>query len=149
MHLGIRTLPGCRILDHAGHMTTSTRDLTITAETITAWVDRYLTAWRSNDPDDIAALFTEDGEYHEGPYETDWIGRDEIIDGWQSRWDWQQGGWDFDWELVLIDGPTAVITGVGRYAKLGTFDNHWTVRFRTPELCENFTMVNTERDENS
>lgn len=25
------------------------------------------------------------------------------------------------------------------------FDNHWTVTFRTPELCENFTMINTER----
>lgn len=130
-------------------MTTSTNDLTITAETITAWVDRYLTAWRTNGADDIAALFTEDGRYHEGPYETDWIGRGEIIEGWQGRWDWQQGGWDFDWELISIDGHTAVITGVGRYTKLGTFDNTWTVRFRTPELCENFIMVNTERDENN
>ena len=126
-------------------MTTSTNNVTVTPENIAAWVERYLTAWRTNDSDDIAGLFTEDGEYHEGPYETDWIGRDEIVDGWQSRWDWQQGGWSFDWELVSIDGPAAVITGVGHYTELGNFSNHWTVRFRTAELCESFIMVNTER----
>ena len=128
-------------------MTTSTNDLVITTETVTAWVDRYLTAWKTNDPDDIAGLFTEDGEYHEGPYETDWIGRDEIVAGWRSRWDWQQGGWDFDWKIDSIHGPIAVITGVGHYKKLGNFDNHWTVTFRTPELCVDFTMVNTERED--
>lgn len=128
------------------HMTTSTNDLAITTETVTAWVDRYLTAWKTNDPADIAGLFAEDGEYHEGPYETDWIGRDQIVAGWRSRWDWQQGGWRFDWQIVSIDGRTAVITGVGRYTKLGNFDNQWTVIFRTPEECSNFTMINTERD---
>lgn len=119
---------------------------TIDSDTVTAWVDRYLVAWRSNDPADIAGLFTEDGEYHESPYETDWIGRGEIVEGWRSRWNWQEGGWTFEWWLVSIDGATAVITGVGRYAKLGDFDNHWTLVFRTPEQCEHFTMVNTERD---
>jgi len=128
-------------------MTSSTSELTVSAETITAWVDRYVAAWRTNDPVDIAGLFTEDGEYHEGPYETDWVGRDEIVDGWRSRWHWQKGGWSFEWNLVSIEGSTAVVTGVGRYTQLGNFDNHWTVRFRTPELCESFTMINTERGE--
>lgn len=126
-------------------MTTTTNTPAITVETVTAWVDRYLTAWRTNDPQDIAGLFTGDGEYHEGPYETHWIGRDEIVAGWRSRWDWQQGGWSFDWQIVSMDGATAVITGVGRYTKLGNYDNQWSVTFRTPDQCENFTMVNTER----
>ena len=90
-------------------MTSTTNDFVITTETVTAWVDRYLTAWKTNDPVDIAGLFTEDGEYHEGPYETDWIGRDEIVAGWRSRWDWQQGGWSFDWQIASIDGDTAEI----------------------------------------
>jgi len=122
-------------------------DPVITTETVTSWVDRYLTAWRSNAPDDIARLFAEDAEYHEGPYETHWIGRNEIVAGWRSRWDWQQGGWTFEWQLAAIEGATAVITGVGRYAKLGDFDNTWTVTFGTPELCINFSMINTERAE--
>jgi hypothetical protein len=119
----------------------------ITSEDVTAWVDRYLAAWTSNDADDIAALFTEDGEYHESPYETDWIGRTEIIDGWQGRWDWQQGGWTFEWSLVSLDSPTALITGIGRYRKLGDFDNHWTVTFGTREQAATFEMINNERHE--
>ena len=126
-------------------MNNTTNHRTIDADSVAAWIDRYLIAWRSNDPADIAGLFTEDGEYHERPYETDWIGRDEIVRGWQSRWGWQQGGWTFDWQLVSIEGSTAVVTGVGCYAELGDFDNHWTLRFRTAELCESFTMVNTQR----
>jgi hypothetical protein len=127
-------------------MTDTTTNPIITTADVTAWVDRYLAAWKSNNAADIASLFSEGGEYHEGPYETDWIGRDEIVDGWQSRWDWQQGGWTFSWELVSLEGPTAVITGVGRYAKLGNFDNHWTVSFASPELCQNFQMINNEQE---
>ena len=149
----MRHTPGTTPFPRAEHpatvedMTTSPNNLAITTETVTAWVDRYLAAWETNDPEDIAGLFTEDGEYHEGPYETDWIGRDEIVAGWRSRWDWQQGGWSFDWQIVSIGSATAVITGVGRYTKLGNFDNHWTVTFRTPEECTNFTMINTAREE--
>ncbi|MDQ0614383.1 ketosteroid isomerase-like protein [Microbacterium sp. W4I4] len=119
----------------------------ITAADVTAWVERYLAAWTSNDAEDIAALFTEDGEYHEAPYETDWIGRDEIVDGWQGRWAWQQGGWRFEWTLVSLEGRTAVITGIGHYRKLGDFDNHWTITFSTREQAAAFEMINNERDE--
>lgn len=124
---------------------TETRNA-ISRTTVIAWVERYLEAWRTNDSADIAALFADHGEYHETPYNTVWVGRDQIVAGWRSRWDWQQGGWSFDWRLVSLDGATAVISGVGRYIELGDFDNVWTVTFRTPELCESFRMLNTERD---
>jgi hypothetical protein len=127
-------------------MTTPTSiPLSISATDVTAWVTRYLDAWRSNDPDDIAGLFTADGEYHESPYDTHWIGRDAIVEGWRSRWNWQQGGWMFDWHLVSLDAATATITGIGRYTELGEFDNRWTVTFRSPGSCADFRMVNTER----
>jgi hypothetical protein len=117
----------------------------LTAEAVTRWVDGYLCAWRSNARADIAALFTEDAEYHEAPFDTEWVGREEIIDGWQSRWDWQAGGWDFDWSITSIDGRTAVITGVGHYTELGDFDNVWTVSFDETGLSTRFEMLNTER----
>lgn len=126
-------------------MTGPINDSLMSAASVTIWIDRYLTAWRTNAAEDIQNLFTEDGEYHEAPYETDWIGREAIVNGWRSRWDWQQGGWSFDWDLVSVSGDTAVVRGVGRYVELGDFDNEWTIRFRTPELCADFTMVNTER----
>ena len=115
------------------------------AESITEWVERYIHAWQTNATADIAALFTDDAEYHETPYETEWIGRDEIVDGWRSRWDWQQGGWHFEYTIASIDGQVAVITGIGHYAKLGDFDNVWTVTFDGSGRCSRFEMLNTER----
>lgn len=117
-----------------------------TPESITHWVEGYLRAWETNDSADIAALFAEEGEYHESPYDTDWIGRDEIVEGWQSRWDWQQGGWTFEWSITSITGSTVVITGVGHYRKLGNFDNVWTVTFDDSGLATRFVMLNTEQN---
>jgi hypothetical protein len=117
----------------------------LTAEAITTWVNRYLRAWKTDDRDDIAALFSEDAEYHERPFDTEWIGRDEIVEGWRSRWDWQQGGWDFDWSITNVQGSTVVITGVGRYVELGVFDNVWTVTFDDLGRSTRFEMLNTER----
>jgi len=41
------------------------------------WLDGYLVARRTNDPDDIRALFTEDASYAGGPFDPDpWVGRE-------------------------------------------------------------------------
>lgn len=118
----------------------------VTAETIARWVGGYLKAWESNDSADIAALFTKNAEYHESPYATEWIGRDDIVDGWRSRWDWQTGGWEFEWSVASIAGRTVVINGIGHYKKLGDFDNVWTVTFDESGRCSLFEMLNTERN---
>jgi len=119
---------------------------TPTIESVTHWVEGYVQAWSTNASADIAALFSDDAEYHESPYDTEWIGRDEIVEGWQSRWDWQQGGWTFDWSIASIDGATVVVTGVGHYTKLGNFDNVWTLTFDEAGQCTRFEMLNTEQD---
>ncbi|MCZ2839630.1 nuclear transport factor 2 family protein [Modestobacter sp. VKM Ac-2985] len=116
-----------------------------TAASITRWVEGYVAAWTSNAPGDIEALFTDDAEYHESPFDTRWIGRTGIVEGWRSRWDWQSGGWEFEWSVTAIDGWDVVITGIGRYAELGDFDNLWTVTFDETGRCSRFVMVNTER----
>jgi hypothetical protein len=118
----------------------------LTDDEITAWVEQYLRAWKSNTTADIEALFTETAEYHERPYETDLIGRDDIVAGWQSRWEWQQGGWTFEWTIRSTTGRTAVIDGVGHYEELGDFDNEWTVTLDGTGRCANFEMLNTEQN---
>ena len=117
----------------------------LAAETIETWVAGYLRAWETNAREDIAALFTEDGEYHESPYDTEWIGRDAIIEGWRSRWDWQKGGWTFEWSIQSVEHSTVVITGIGHYKELGDFDNVWTVTFDESGRASRFVMLNTER----
>jgi hypothetical protein len=119
----------------------------VTTEAVTAWINDYVHAWQTNEPADIAALFAENAEYHESPFDTEWIGRDDIIEGWRGRWNWQQGGWTFEWEIASIRGRTAVITGVGHYTELGDFDNVWTVTFDELGRSTRFEMVNTEASE--
>ena len=92
----------------------------LTEGQVTRWVEGYVRAWQSAKTADIEALFSEDAESHEWPYKTDWIGRDEIVQGWKDREAWQQGGWSFDWEILLINGDTAAIKGTGVYAELGS-----------------------------
>jgi hypothetical protein len=117
----------------------------VSTESITRWVNAYVRAWQTNARKDIANLFSADAEYHETPFDTAWVGREAIVQGWRSRWDWQQGGWDFDWSIAGLQGVTATITGIGHYKELGDFDNVWTVTFDEAGLCSRFDMLNTER----
>lgn len=116
----------------------------VTKEQVEAWVARYVRAWETGAQKDIKALFAPNAEYHEWPYVTDWIGRDEIVQGWLSRQDWQAGGWDFEWSLLAINGDTAAVEGTGVYKELGTFANLWTVTFDQKGKCVMFRMWNNE-----
>lgn len=116
----------------------------VTKQQVEAWVEGYVRAWTSNSRKDITALFTPEAEYHERPYETDWIGREAIVEGWRGRAGWQEGGWEFEWSLLAINGDTAAIEGTGRYTELGTFANLWTVTFDSHGKCTVFRMWNTE-----
>ncbi|MCE7010412.1 nuclear transport factor 2 family protein [Kibdelosporangium philippinense] len=111
---------------------------------VEAWVDAYVHAWRTASPKDIKALFAPAAEYHEWPYVTDWIGRAEIVEGWLSRQKWQEGGWEFEWSILMINGDTAAIKGTGVYKELGTFLNLWTVTFDKRGKCLMFRMWNNE-----
>jgi hypothetical protein len=111
---------------------------------VTDWVERYLTAWSSAASNDIKALFTPAAEYHERPYETEWIGREAIVEGWLSRQEWQEGGWTFDWEILMITGDTAAIRGTGVYKELGTFENLWVVTLDAKGRCSTFRMWNNQ-----
>lgn len=111
---------------------------------VETWINNYVEAWRSVDPDQIAALFSPDAEYHEWPYETHWIGREAIVDGWLSRQEWQEGGWSFEWSILMITGDTAAVRGVGTYTELGTFENLWALTLSADGACQVFRMWNNE-----
>ena len=115
----------------------------ISEQRVSAWIEKYVHAWRTYDEQDIAALFTDDAEYHELPYATSWIGREQIVAGWLDRADWQSGGWEFEWSVLGISGDTAAVGGTGVYRKLGTFSNLWTVTLDN-DRCAVFRMWNNE-----
>jgi hypothetical protein len=47
-----------------------------------SWLDAYGRAWEERDPDAAAALFTDEGTYHWGPFEEPLRGRDAIRRRW-------------------------------------------------------------------
>ncbi len=108
----------------------------------TDFVARYLTAWTTNDPADIAAVFAPDAAYPPRPNALHVpSGIDEITAFWLEEKD-EPGTWEFDWTVVVEDENAAAIRGVTRYptgAKTGVYDNLWLVRFDADGRAAEFT----------
>jgi len=78
---------------------------------VDAWVRSYVEAWRSNDPQAIGNLFTDDAEYLTGPFDEPWRGRAAIVEGWLARSD-EAGSWTFEVSSVDVADGVAFVEGV-------------------------------------
>jgi hypothetical protein len=114
--------------------------------TLDAWMEGYLRAWRSNDPGDIGALFTEDARYYTAPFREPWSGRQAIAQGWIDRKD-EPGEWEFRWEPVLLHEDVALVRGWTHYEEDPTeFSNLWIIRFAPDGRASEFTEWWMEHD---
>jgi SnoaL-like domain len=110
-----------------------------------AWLDRYVAAWRANEPDPISELFTEDAVYRWRPYGGDdhaVRGRDAIVDSWLEEPD-DPTSWNAHYEAYSVDGDRAVATGTSRYEASGedperTYHNVFLLRFAPDGRCAEF-----------
>ena len=96
-----------------------------------AWVDAYVRAWRSNDPDDIGKLFTDDARYLASPAGDPVKGRDAIVAWWLQNADGPEDA-SFSFDVIGIDGTRAFVQGVTVYRAGGdeperTYDNLWVI----------------------
>lgn len=113
---------------------------------VQVWLDRYVQAWRANQPEPIAALFSEDAVYRYRPYGGDaqaLVGRQAIIDGWLEEPD-DPASWEARYEAFAVDGDRAVATGFSRYLAQGdaperTYHNVFLLRFAPDGRCAEFT----------
>lgn len=101
------------------------------------WIDGYVRAWNSNDPDDIAALFTDDAAYYTEPYRAPWQGRDQIVTNWLADKD-EPGEATFTWQPVAVTGEVAVVHGTTVYPDK-TYSNMWVIRLVPDGRCREFT----------
>ncbi len=118
------------------------------------WLDRYVEAWKTYDPDLVASLFAEDATYRYHPYDDDddvLRGRDAIVSDWiepggsASNRD-KLGAYDGKYEVFAVDGDRAVATGWSRYwtdatrtTLERTYDNVYLLRFDGDGRCAEFT----------
>ena len=116
------------------------------------WLEGYLHAWETDDPDDIARLFTEDAIYSPFPWPREdryWRGRDTIVDKWIDRGD-SKLEWRFEHEILAVDGDTAVIGGWTIYpAQEGepekAYSNVWLIRLAGDGRAREFVEWWVER----
>jgi len=96
------------------------------------FLDGYLDAWRTNDPDSIRALFAADATYRSSVRDLKpAVGVDEIIAEWEDGRD-EPGTWSYSGAVDLQTETAAVIRGVTTYTegpKAGTYENVWLLRF--------------------
>lgn len=104
---------------------------------VARWVDAYVRAWESNDPDHIGALFTEDGRYYTAPFRPPWTGRQGIVDGWLKRKD-ELGQWEFRYEVMAVADGVGFVRGWTAYPDV-TYSNLWVIRLAGDGRCEEFT----------
>jgi ketosteroid isomerase-like protein len=115
--------------------------------TLRGWPDRYERAWRSNDPADIADLFTEDAVYRWRPWDTPADGaasRAEIVEAWLREPD-EPGTWTLECEPLAVNGSLGIARCITRYAVTDlrpdgpTYHNLWLVELDDDGRCRDFT----------
>jgi ketosteroid isomerase-like protein len=117
------------------------------------WLDDYVAAWRSYDPDEIRELFSEDAEYRYQPWGEPVSGRDAIVGDWLDSPD-AAGTYEGDYAPYSVDGDRAVAVGQSRYShpdgSLRTvYHNVFLLHFDDDGLCRSFTEVFMELPESA
>ena len=106
------------------------------------WLQRYRTAWATDDPQEIGALFTEDAVYSPWPFSKPWAGRERIVAKWVERGD-SKNPWQFESEVVAVDGDTGVVKGLTTYPAHDdqpedAYSNIWVIRLEPDGRARSF-----------
>ena len=107
------------------------------------WLDRYVAAWKSYDPDAIGDLFTEDASYS---YRGGWAnveGREAIVADWLRDRD-EEGTFDASYEPLAVDGDVHVARGTSTYRNADgslrdEYSNIFVCAFDADGRCSSFT----------
>lgn len=120
----------------------------MTHDDVQRWLDRYVDAWTTYDPEEIGALFAENAEYRYQPWAEPVVGRDAIVKSWvepegsASTRD-EPGTYQAHYDAWAVDGDRATAIGESRYTNPdGSFQalyyNHWALRFDGDGKCVEF-----------
>jgi SnoaL-like domain len=110
-----------------------------------AWLDKYVQAWRTYEPEQIRELFSEDALYFYSPWDEDrpLRGREAIVADWLKAPD-KAGSWEAHYVPVAVEDNVAVAQGRTVYrnpdGSFGRqFDNIFVIHFDEAGRCTRFT----------
>ena len=106
------------------------------------WLERYRAAWTTDDPRQIGDLFTDDATYAPRPFGKPWEGRDAIVANWIELGD-SQNPWQFESELLAVEGDTGVFRGLTTYAAQDNepeevYSNIWVIHLAPDGRARSF-----------
>lgn len=122
------------------------------------WLDRYVNAWLTYEPELIRDLFSEDVVYRYHPYDDPIEGRDAVVASWlgetsepgESSRD-EPGTYEASYAPVAVDGDVVVATGTSSYRETAdgpvvrVFHNCFVMRFADDGRCREFTEFYMKR----
>lgn len=122
------------------------------------WLDRYVAAWESYDPDAIGALFADDVTYSYHPSDDPVVGRAAVVASWlgvsgpdvASSRD-EPGTYSATYEPFAIDADRVVAIGVSTYYQHPggpvdrVYDNCFVMRFDDQGRCRSFVEYYNRR----
>jgi hypothetical protein len=113
-------------------------------KSVAEWLNAYVAAWKSYDPQAIGDLFAAEATYSFNPFDDEAIrGREAIVANWLEYQD-APGTFDAHYEPIAVDGNIAVANGRSiYYEEDGTtlervFDNIFVLRFDDQRRCVEF-----------
>jgi hypothetical protein len=114
-------------------------------ESVQAWLDNYVRAWRTYDAHSIGDLFSEDALYFYSPFDehNPVRGRAAIVANWLEEPD-APNSWEAHYVPVAVESNVGVAHGRTRYLRPdGTlereFDNIFVLHFDDTGHCTRFT----------
>ena len=118
---------------------------------IDRWLQLYLTAWKTDAPDDIARLFTDDARYFTEPFRDAISGKDAIVAWWIEHGD-SKTAWTFESKRIAREDGVYVVHGITGYpadeakpAAASVYHNLWFVTLsddgRASEFVEWWMLV--------
>jgi hypothetical protein len=120
-------------------------------DAVDRWLQAYVDAWKTYDPDKIAALFTQEVTYRYHPYDAPIEGRDAVVRSWLGDSDAVGAStrddpdtYDATYRTVAVDDDVAVAVGSTHYSEASAsgvevFDNCFVMRFDPDGVCSDFT----------
>jgi hypothetical protein len=107
------------------------------------WLDRYVDAWRTYDPDTIGSLFADDVEYRYHRWDEPLRGRAAVVADWLADTD-APGTWEASYAPWAVEGNRFVGIGTSRYFEDGgdrLYHNVFLVELDGEGLATSFTEV--------
>ena len=126
--------------------------MAVDRKTVDQWLQRYVEAWKTYDPEQIASLFAEDVEYRFHPYDEPVVGRAAVVAEWMGEGDAEgastrdePGTYEAAYTTLAIEGDRVIATGSTSYTSEPggpvdrIYDNLFVMRFDDEGRCAGFT----------